>query len=119
MLIAGSDISGIQGRGEQLYISLVIGTQEVINTLHSNTGVEKIHMIRLDDKQKNDVINALDFCRPDVSAWCFYVERQNIINNIFNHPRSKASPGSKERVYVEFDKIFLKCFRHELNDFCI
>lgn len=119
MLIAGSDVSGIQGLGEQSYISFIVGTQEAINSMHKNTGVKKIHMIRLDENEKNNVINALDFCRPDVNAWCFYVERQNIVNNIFNHPRFKKKPGLKESVYVEFDKIFLKCFRHELNDFCI
>ena len=119
MLVGGSDGSGIPNVGEQMFISLIVGTQDAINSMHENTGVKKIHMTRLEENEKINVINALDFCRSDVNAWCFYVERQNIINNVFNHPRFKKKPGKKERVYVEFDKIFLKCFRHELNDFCI
>jgi succinate dehydrogenase flavin-adding protein (antitoxin of CptAB toxin-antitoxin module) len=118
MLLGGIDASGISQINEYSDIGFIITTEEIINSIYSDIGLKEIHMVRLDKIQKEHVIKILNNQKNDILAYCFHVERQNLVNNIFNNPRYKKKPGKKEHVYVEFDKIFLQFFRDELYTFC-
>lgn len=117
MLLAGIDVSGDTKLGDARHIGFVVGTEEAVNSLYNKIGLKEIHMIRLDDTQKNHVQRTLDFTSNNIRSWCFYVERQNIVNNIFNNSRLKKKPGAKSKIYEIFDKIFFSYFRKYLETF--
>jgi len=117
MLIAGSDVSGSDVDGQRRFIGFVIGTAERINSIFNNLEMDRLHMSRLDEDEREHVRNTLDFSANDIMAWCFNVEKQNIIDYIYNHQNLRPKNRYKKKIYDHFDRLLLRMFRSELEDF--
>lgn len=118
MILAGSDVSGnTRGNGQIRHIAFVLGTEESINGLHNDIGIENIHMDDLRQHQRRQVINRLEFTRNDIQAWCFNVERQNTIDFIYQHEKLKPKNKLKSIVQKHFDYLLLKQIKGLLTNF--
>lgn len=69
-------------------------------------------------RPKDRVIDALVFTRNDLSAFCFRVDRQEIVNEVYSRINRRKNFRRKLYIYSKFDEIFLKCFRDELQELC-
>ena len=107
LILAGADVSGNEFDGQRRYLSFVIGTEEKINSLYKEIGLKQIHMIRLDEKQRKHVINTLDFTKSDILALCLEVDKQFIVDYIYNHPRLNHKHRPKARIFNHFDRLIL------------
>ncbi|MEX0764724.1 MAG: hypothetical protein WD033_06130 [Nitrosopumilaceae archaeon] len=116
MLIAGSDVSGDEDNGQTRYIAFVIGNEEDINSLHNDIGINEIHMVRLDEKEKKHVIKTLDFKKYNIRAWCFHVGRQRTIDAIYNHQKLLPKNKRKDKIHQAFDYHLLHYFKDKLED---
>lgn len=118
MLVAGSDVSGNTiGGGQHRHIAFIIGEESSINSLYNKIGLDEIHMVRLDESRRTEVIQKLDFTRYDIRAWCFYVEKQNVIDYIYNHNKLARKTRSKEKIFKHFDYLLLKKFKVPLEEY--
>jgi len=118
MIIAGSDVSGnVRRGGQKRYIAFVVGTEERVNKIYKDIGLRKIHMAKLSDAQREQVYQRLNLQHSKILAWCFEVEKQNIIHYIFNHPRLYPKTRSKESIEKKFDYHLLRAFKNTLENF--
>jgi len=115
-LIAGSDVSGDEIRGQHRHIAFIIGKEEDINAQYNKIGFREIHMLRLEEWQRTYIIQNIDFEKYNIKAWCFNVNKQNTVNLIYNdtklHPKNKR----KEQVYKNFDLHLLEHFKSDLEN---
>ena len=116
MIIAGSDVSGDVNKGQHRHIAFVIGKEDDVNSLHKKIGIREIHMLRLEDWEKTHVIQTIDFEQYNIKAWCFYVNKQNVINSIYNHQKLRPKNRMKEKVYQVFDRYLLDHFKSDLEN---
>lgn len=72
-------------RMDNVDTSRLLLAQEKINSLYDEIGLKEIHMVRLDEKQKERVIRILDFTKSDILAWCLKVDKQHIVDYMYNH----------------------------------
>ncbi|MGI9566124.1 MAG: hypothetical protein ACR2LL_03805 [Nitrosopumilus sp.] len=117
MIIAGADASGDEKNGQRRYISFVVGTKEKINSLYDEIGLREIHMVRLDEKQKERVIRILDFTKSDILAWCLKVDKQHIVDYMYNHPRLNNKHKTRARILNHFDRLILEKVRNKMEKF--
>jgi len=118
MIIAGSDVSGnVRRGGQKRYIAFVVGTEERVNKIYKNIGLKEIHMAKLSDPQREYVYQKLNLQHSEILAWCFEVEKQNIVHYIFNHPRLHPRTRSKESIEKKFDHHLLRAFKNTLENF--
>lgn len=117
-MIGGSDVSGnkIDG-GEVNYISLLIGREDVINTVYNKIGINGIHMKRLTKSQRKRVENSLDFSFKDVRVWCIHVRKHDIEKHILNHPKLKKYAQPKKIIHKNFDKHLFNLIKKDLEEF--
>jgi len=98
MIIAGADVVGDQtGEGEHNYIAMIFASEEIVNKIHNNVGIKEIHMIKLEENEKKQVIQNLNMSYDDCISFCLHVERQHTVEYIENHPRlnKKCKPKRK------------------------
>jgi len=117
MLVAGSDVSGSAINGQRRFIGFVVGTDEQINSLFNDLEMNRLHMSRLPEDRQERVRVTLDFSSNNIRAWCFNVEKQNIIDYIYGHQNLKPKNRYKKTIYDHFDRLLLQMFRGELGDF--
>lgn len=115
MIIAGSDASGNEIDGQHRYIAFVIGHEESINALHKEIGIKEIHMMRLDDVDKKQVVQNLDFKRYGIKAWCFHVGKQRTIDSIYEHVKIHPKNKRKDKIYQNFDYHLFNYFKPEVE----
>ena len=118
MIVAGCDEVGKNDYSQHDHISLVLGTEDAINSLHNDIGLKKIHMREFSDSKKNRVIKKLDFTKNNLFAMCLHVEGQKIIQDFMNSPKLKKKPQSKEQMHRYFDNILLNLIRNYVEPFC-
>lgn len=116
MLVAGADVSGDEKKGQARYVAFIVGREEDINSQHNYLGIKEIHMIRLDHMERKQVIEGLDFRRYNLKAWCFYVDRQQTVDTISNHPKLHPKNRRREKIQKSFDSHFLYQFREDLEN---
>jgi hypothetical protein len=117
MLFAGSDVSGDENDGQIKYIAFIVGKEEDINSQHNDIDINEIHMVRLEPQEKKQVIERIDFESYNLKAWCFYVDRQQIVDSIFNHIRLHPKNKRKPTIHKSFDSHFLYQFKDDLEEF--
>ena len=118
MLVGGADVSGDNRReGQRNYIAFLVGTQERINKIYNNIGINGIHMSELSEKQRTQVHRNLNFNSNDIHVWCLHVQRQHIENYILNHDRLRNYKKPKVNVHKNFDYHMLNSIKTELENF--
>ena len=123
MFVGGADVSGDKHRlgeqreGERNYISFLVGTEDVINTIYNNIGIDGIHMSELSDKQVEQVRHNLDFHSNDVRVWCFHVQRQHVEDYFINHTKLRSRKIPIINIHKNFDLHLLRSFKNELEKF--
>ncbi|HEX5457253.1 MAG TPA: hypothetical protein VFX64_02575 [Candidatus Nitrosotalea sp.] len=115
MIIAGSDVSGNEIDGQHRHIAFVIGHEESINTLHNEIGIKEIHMMRLGEADKKQVVQNLDFKKHGIKAWCFHVGKQHTIDAIYEHVRLHPKNKRKDKIYQNFEYHLLSYFKSEVE----
>ena len=117
MFLGGADVSGDKRRGwkeQRNHIAFLAGTEERINKIYKDTGIEGIHM---SEAQREQVQRNLDLESNDVCAWCFHVERQHIEDYFINHDMLRAKKMPKVNIRKNFDHHLLRSIREELENF--
>jgi len=118
MLVGGADVSGDRrSEGQRNYIAFLVGTEERINKIYKDIGVNGIHMSELSEKQRIQVHRNLKFNSKDIHAWCLHVQRQHIENYILNHPRLRNYKKPKVNIHKNFDYHLLNSLKAELERF--
>lgn len=123
MIVGGADVSGDKYRpgekreGERNYISFLIGTEERINKIYNDIGINGIHMTDLTELEREHVRRTLNFQSNDVRVWCFHVQRQHLEKYILNHPRLKNYKKPKVSVHKNFDHHLLNSIKIQLQNF--
>jgi len=75
MLVGGADVSGDNKReGQRNYIAFLVGTQEIINKIYNDIGINSIHMSELSEKQRMQVHHNLNFDSNGIHVWCLHVQ---------------------------------------------
>ena len=114
----GSDLSGDSStEGQQNHISIIVGTEEEIDKLYKDIGLERIHMSKLSVKNRKKVSKKLKRLPKNIRAWCFYVERQRTEDYIKNHKKFRDSQLTKKNLHKNFDGHLLQFFKQELENF--
>ncbi len=118
MLLGGADASGNkQKEGQRNYLSFLVGTEERINKIYKNIGIDGIHMSELSEKERQQVHNNLDLKHNDIRVWCFHVNRQKLEKYILEHPKLMYNKIPKLNVHKNFDHHLLNLFKDELESF--
>lgn len=123
MLLGGADASGYKqkkgerGEGQRNYLCFLVGTEERINKIHKDVGLDEIHMSELDEKEIQQVHDNLDFKHDDIRVWCFHVNRQLLEKYILKHPKLTYHKIPKLNVHKNFDHHLLNLFKDELESF--
>ena len=123
MLVGGADVSGDKYRegkrreGERNYISFIIGTEERINKIYTDIGIDGIHMTDLTEAQREHVRRTMNFKSKEVRVWSFHVQRQHIEKYILNHPRLRNYKKPKILIHKNFDHHLLNSFKTQLENF--
>lgn len=108
MLLAGTDVSGFDDqRGQHKVISIIVGTEEAVNHLHKNIGLEKIHMRTLKHNKRDTVRKNLMFNSSDIIGLSLTVGENRIVHEIFKHRKLKEKYASLGAVYEYFDHLLL------------
>lgn len=115
MIIAGSDVSGNEINGQHGHIAFVVGHEESINALHKEIGIKEIHMMRLDEVDKKQVIQNLDFEKYGIKAWCFHVGRQHTVDSIYEHVKLHPKNKRKDKIHQNFDYHLFNHFKPEVE----
>ena len=118
MLVGGADVSGDNRReGQRNYIAFLVGTEERINKIYNNIGINGIHMSELSEKERMQVHRNLNFNSNDIHVWCLHVQRQHIENYILNHNRLRNYKKPKVNIHKNFDYHLLNSIKVELENF--
>lgn len=123
MLVGGADVSGDKHRegekreGERNYISFIVGTEERVNKIYNDIGINGIHMSELTESQREHVRRNMNFNSNDIRVWCFHVQRQHIEEYILHHPRLKNYKKPKILIHKNFDHHLLNSIKNQLQDF--
>lgn len=118
MLVGGADVSGDKKReGQRNYIAFLIGTEERVNRIYKDIGINEIHMSELSEFQQEQVRRNLNFNSNDVQVWCFHVQRQRIEDSFINHPKLKNPKLPKINIHKNFDHHLLRSIHEELEVF--
>jgi hypothetical protein len=118
MLVGGADVSGDkQGEGQRNYVAFLIGTEERINRIYKDIGINGIHMAELSESERQHVHNNLNCKYDDIRVWCLHVQRQHIEQYILNHSRLKNYKKPKVNVHKNFDYHLLRSIKNELENF--
>lgn len=127
MLLIGTDVSGRPGMGNDLFMSIVAGTENKISSMIRNIGNGKIHMHMLSRKTQNEIISKLKFNDSECIALCLKIDRTSIINDLTNRKKIKSSNILKSRIFTTFNytlwslvqdsvKEFLKKHNYDIHD---
>ena len=101
MLLAGVDVSGRPGIGNYKFMSIVIGTDEKIESMMRQVGMDNIHMNTIHDEKIHDhIISQLRFDNKQCTAFCYRIELDTAIKNT----RSGRSRN------VRKSRIFATCY---------
>lgn len=101
MLLAGVDVSGRPDTGNYKFMSVVIGTDEKIESITKNLGMKNTHMHNISDQGVRDsIISRVNFDGKQCVAFCYRIELDKIIKRI-NATRAKN---------VRKRKIFTTCY---------
>ena len=128
MLLAGIDVSGRPESGNYMYMSIIIGTKEKIESIIKHLGNEDTHMHMVHDRGKHrEIISKLSFDSKECIAFCYHIELDATVKEIRSIKRSKAGMIGKKRVFVtcyyalwrmiqEQIKAFLQKHRCDIHD---
>src|SRR3990172_4002726 len=130
MLIAGSDVSGIEKISEHRVIAIIFGEKENLKALHREIGVPYIHMSKINDKKKNKVIQRLEFDEITHFGFSFQVDKMRIVHEIHNHKKRLDKYEDIGSIYRFFDQELLKkvqpilepkvmVFKKHFNELCL
>jgi hypothetical protein len=85
VVVAGIDVSGFDDdRGQRKVITIVIGTEDAINTLHNGIGLTKIHIRDLKSSKRDTVKKRLIFRSDDILGLSLVVGKNRIVEDIHN-----------------------------------
>ena len=121
MFVGGADASGDKHRpneqreGERNYISFLVGTEEIINTIYNNIGIDGIHMSDLTNREIEQVRRNLNFNSNDDRVWCFHVQRQHIEDYFINHSKMRSRKIPIINIHKNFDLHLLRSIKDELE----
>ncbi|HJJ22592.1 MAG TPA: hypothetical protein OQH54_02605 [Nitrosopumilus sp.] len=118
MLLAGADVSGDDGNQHKI-ISIVVGTRDSLYSLHKNIGLKKIHMQKLDNKKRAQVIDRITFDHIDRIALSFLVNKINVVHEIHDHKKRKNKYADINTIFREFDLIMLRKVKPFIENFTV
>ena len=115
MIIGGADMSGSDCKGDSYnHVSLLLGTEEIINKIHKKIGISHIHMRKLSKAKKLRVQHNLDLSSNRIRVWCFHIERQRTEMHIMGSQKLKNKKIPRASVHKNFEIHFLRTIRNEL-----
>ncbi len=118
MFVGGADVSGDKRReGEQNYISFLVGTEDRINKIYRNIGIDGIHMSEMSKQQRDHIHNNLNFKFNDILVWCFHVQRQRVEDYFINHHKLNSKKIPIINIHKNFDHHLLRSIKNDLENF--
>ena len=107
-LVAGIDVSGIENRGNDNFVALVMGTAESIAAAAKTVSVNDriIHMSDIKNKQDQDAIfSKLNFIGKTITASCIRIDRQETIDLTLDSKPMLRNPFARDRIYSQFNSL--------------
>jgi hypothetical protein len=118
VIIAGSDVVGDQtGEGEHNYIAMIFADEDIINRIHKDVGIKEIHMVKLEEREKKQVIQNLNVTYENCMSFCLHVERQHTVDYIEKHPRINNKWKPKNKIQKHFDFLLYRQIKERLETF--
>jgi len=118
VVIIGADVSGNTSGGcQSRHIAIVLGTEESISRTYRKIGVRAIHMVSMNDTQRQQVFQNLAFGGSDLVGLCLNVERQKTIDAVFQDPRFIQRSMPKHRLHQHFDYLLFRKIRDIVEPF--
>lgn len=118
MFLGGADVSGDKKReGQRNYIAFLVGTEDRINKIYKDIGIEGIHMSEMSETHREQVHRNLNLKSNDVRAWCFHVQRQHLEDYFINHDILRAKKMPTVNIRKNFDHHLLRSIKDELESF--
>ncbi len=118
MLLAGADVSG-EDDNQHKIISIVIGTRDSLYSLHKNIGLKKIHMQKLNNKKRAQVIDRITFEHDERISLSFLVNKINLVHEIHEHKKIKNKYTDINTIFREFDEIMLRKVKPLIENFTV
>ncbi len=114
-LVAGMDMSGDPGMGNDKFLSIVIGTEESVDSTVKRLGSNTIHMHMVKDKKtKDDIISTLKFDSQNCIALCIRIDKTLLSKKIIDMDYVSA-----KKFYQTCNYILFKQIRPKIEEFLI
>ncbi len=115
MIIAGMDVSGRPNIGNHTYMSIVIGTEDIIKQTVNSIGHDNIHMSRIKKrKRQEDIISKIHFDRKNSLGLCIRIDRDTIINEFYNLMKNKIR---KAELVCIFNKVLFELVQKRIDQY--
>ena len=119
-ILAGIDISGDNIVGNYKFMGIVFGTEEYIRSTVKSLGSNKIHMVKIKDKDRQDeIISKLIFNNKDNISFCVRIDRDVIIKKIKKLKIVKGKKITKIQIFRTYHYVLLKQLREKIEKFLI
>ncbi|MEX0656420.1 MAG: hypothetical protein WD154_02605 [Nitrosopumilaceae archaeon] len=117
MLLGGTDVCGDDEHGQHRIIAIVMGTHDAINALRNNIHVKEIHMSKISEKARIEVMQKLDFRNNDLFALSLEVEKVKTVKEIHERNKQKDKYYDIKLPYQHFDALLLSKIRSKMEGF--
>lgn len=116
-ILIGMDISGDSNYSNYHYLGIVVGTHESVMNVHNSMKDYPEHMASIDELDRQQIINDLDFDSKSRIALCVKLDRKNIVENILNHKRKGGRNLEKGKVLRTYNRVVMQQVKRYLEDF--
>jgi len=107
MVLFGADVSG-EDNAQHRVVAFVIGTDDSINSIHSEIGFRRLHMRELKKDRVGYVRRKIHFQDKDRFAFSFVIDKMNTIHEMHNDKKTTDKFSELNLIFKEFDKLLLK-----------
>ena len=113
------DVSGDPKHKNHKYLSIVIGTEESIESLLKKSGIGDSRMSKLRVGQQDHVAQRLKFDNNNRIAFCIQINRKEIIDYVKKRRKIKQQRMSDGRLVNLFHHVFYELIRPEIESFLL
>ena len=118
MILAGMDVSGNTTVGNHKYLSIVIGTENSINSLFRKIGYKKIHKKSIrKNKEQKELLEKIIFDNHNNMALCLYINRNPIMNKVKNMRKIKRKRISEIKILRTYHYLLFQSIRDKIELF--
>lgn len=119
-LAAAMDVSGDPRTGNHMFLGIVLGTQDKINSIIRNTGHSGFHMRSVKNSRiQKHIISSISFDGKETAAFCMRIDKNNTVNELIRRAAAKNRPFLKKKIHVTYNRSVMRCIRQDLEGFLI